>query len=278
MKRALTVALSTLTVAFTGATQSPPIQEVQPNPPAAVTTTDVTSLSPCPKDMVLVEGKFCPVAKQECLRWVDSTGKQVPPPEPGASGRCAEFKKPVTCTSSFYYNMRYCIDVYEYPNSKGAIPQSWLSWRDAKVGCELVGKRLCTRNEWTFACEGPEMQPYPYGDGYHRDKTACNFDNSQSGIDVFRSKAPDDEMSKRLNRMLVPSGQLEKCVSPFGVHDQVGNIDESVVNEVGRPYQSGLMGGHVFGVRNACRPMTGAHNEDFKWYETGGRCCSSTRD
>ena len=122
------------------------------------------------------------------------------------------------------------------------------------------------------------MKPYPYGDGYHRDRTACNFDNPvPKGVDVFKSRSPGDEMSKRLDDLLVPAGSMPNCVSPFGVYDQIGNIDESIVNETGKPYQSGLMSGHVFGVRNACRPMTEAHNEDFGWYETGGRCCADLR-
>jgi len=120
------------------------------------------------------------------------------------------------------------------------------------------------------------MKPYPYGDGYHRDRTACNIDNAvPENVDVFKSRSPHDEMTQRLNAMLVPSGSMKSCVSPFGVFDMVGNIDELVVNETGHPYKSGLMSGHIFGVRNACRPMTEAHNEDFGWYETGSRCCQS---
>lgn len=231
--------------------------------------------SQCPDDMVLVEGQYCPDVVQECLWWVDSNGNKVAPPAPGSSGRCGKFRAPSTCKSNFKYVMKFCIDKYEYPNQAGVVPWSWLSWRDMKAMCESHGKRLPTRHEWTLACEGPDMHPYPYGDGYTRDKSACNFDNPQGVIDVFKAKSPKDETSIRLDLMLVPSGYMKSCVSPYGVHDQVGNIDESVVNESGKPYHSGLMGGHVFGVRNACRPMTGAHNEDFKWYETGGRCALS---
>ena len=143
-----------------------------------------------------------------------------------------------------------------------------MTWHDVKAGCEAQDKRLCAKSEWTFACEGPDIRPYPYGDGYHRDPTACNFDNEQV-VNVMT----DTREKRILDGMLQPSGKNPRCVSPFGVHDMVGNIDEFVVNESGRPYKSGLVGGHVFGVRNACRPMTPGHNEFFAWYETGGRCC-----
>jgi sulfatase modifying factor 1 len=231
--------------------------------------------SPCPENMQLVEGDYCTDVEQVCLRWVGSHGQPVAPPPPGTTGRCGEFKSPSKCVGTKVHK-RFCIDTYEYPNRKGEIPQDWMTWYDVKGACESQGKRLCTKSEWTFACEGPEMHPYPYGDGYHRDRTSCNTDNDMpNGVDVFKATSSTAPTSVVLHSLLVPAGAKEKCVSPFGVHDQVGNIDEQVINESKHPYSSGLVGGHVFGVRNSCRPMTVAHNEDFEWYETGGRCCSS---
>lgn len=231
----------------------------------------------CPKGMAFVDGEYCPEVEQVCLRWVDATGVPTEPPVPPMTGRCGEWRYPSRCKTATVHKS-FCIDVYEYPNVAGVKPQSWMTWRDVKRACEGQGKRLCTRSEWTFSCEGPEMKPYPYGDGYHRDRTSCNTDNPvPKDVDVFKSTAPHDAMSQKLDAMLVPAGSMPNCVSPFGVYDMVGNIDEQIVNESGRPYASGLMSGHVFGVRNACRPMTDAHNEDFGWYETGGRCCGDVR-
>lgn len=236
----------------------------------------VAGPNPCPNNMVLAEGEFCPDVEQNCLQWVDATGAPTDPPAPGTTGRCGVWQFPSRCKSAKTVYKRFCIDKYEYPNIEGQRPQSWMTWYDVKRACESQGKRMCTRSEWTFACEGPEMKPYSYGDGYHRDRTACNIDNPvPKGVDVFKSKAPHDAMSQKLDSMLVPSGSMPRCVSPFGVYDMIGNIDEQIVNETGRPYVSGLMGGHIFGVRNACRPMTEAHGPDFGWYETGGRCCLS---
>lgn len=221
--------------------------------------------------MVLVEGDYCPEVEQVCLRWVDAKGHPTKPPVSGKTGRCKEFRRPTRCLSTQNERKRFCIDTYEYPNVKGSPPLSWMSWQSAKTTCESQDKRLCKRSEWTFACEGPAMHPYPYGDGYVRDRTACNFDNDSSFVNVNE----DTREKRTLDVFLMPSGQNSRCVSPFGVYDQVGNIDESVVNETHVPYESGLMGGHVFGVRNACRPMTEVHNETFVWYETGFRCCLS---
>lgn len=245
---------------------------------SALTLSQASTTSVCPEGMVLVDGDYCPDVEQECLHWVDATGAATEAPKPGMTGRCGEWRYPSKCLS-LKVHKRFCIDRYEYPNVKGERPKSWMTWETMKAACEAQGKRLPTRSEWTFACEGPDMKPYPYGDGYHRDRTACNFDNPvPKGVDVFKSRAPGDEMTKRLDAMLVPSGSMPRCVSPFGVFDMVGNIDESVVNETGKPYVSGLMSGHVFGVRNACRPMTEAHGPSFGWYETGGRCALSLKE
>lgn len=238
--------------------------------------------SRCPDDMVEVNGEFCPNVEEMCLRWVDRKGGNTVDIHVGKStatdyaisARCGEFKSPTRCLSKQTVHKHYCIDVFEYPNVSGELPRSWMNWYDVKKACESEGKRLCTRTEWAFACEGPEMHPYPYGDGYHRDNTSCNTDNSfPPGLDVFRATRHDSVTGIQLDQMLVPSGLMENCVSPFGVHDMVGNIDELVVNESGHPYKSDLVGGHIFGVRNNCRAVTDGHNELFSWYETGGRCC-----
>lgn len=248
----------------------------QRKPVASVTAFSVTPSNqttppiPCPQDMRFVQGMYCPSVEEVCLKWVDAVGNIVVAPIDNV-GRCAEFRKPTRCLTP-KTRQRYCIDAFEWPNVKGRIPQSWMSWNSAKNACEAVGKRLCTGVEWTFACEGEEIKPYPYGDGYHRDRNACNIDDTRSwSIDVFH----DTQFIRAMDAFLVPSGSMPRCVSPFGVYDMVGNIDEETVNDSGRPYASALRGGHMRGLRNACRPSTIAHDEQFAWYETGSRCCAS---
>jgi formylglycine-generating enzyme required for sulfatase activity len=229
--------------------------------------------------MVEVEGDYCPNEEIVCLYNTDGNGNRLPGPG-NIDSACGEYKNPSRCLSDTVH-MHYCIDKYEWPNKPGQKPQDWINWFDAKKAVESVGKRLCTHKEWTLAAEGPHMHPLPYGDGYHRDKTKCNFDNHNPGIDVFQSKDPNDEASQRLRDLLVPSGSMD-CVSDFGVHDMSGNIDEIVVNESSQDLclnktsgncRSGLMGGHIWHVRNASRPMTTAHGAGFAWYETGTRAC-----
>lgn len=237
----------------------------------------------CPSDMVEVEGDFCPAVVQECLKWLDPDNK-------GANGpaRCAEFRQ-TKCLSRARVHMHFCIDKYEWPNRAGVLPQVKMSYYDAERACSTVGKRLCDADEFTLSCEGPDMKPYPYGDGYHRDSSACNID--RPAIDPF--KHPIDPVTGKVNRSIdsgerpleevdqrEPAGSHPECVSPYGAYDMVGNADEWVYNPRGNrhkgPWYSGLKGGHwVNGARNRCRPMTEAHGPDFSFYVTSTRCCAS---
>jgi hypothetical protein len=50
--------------------------------------------------------------------------------------------------------MDFCIDRYEYPNAYGELPLVAVTFSEAEKYCKLEQKRLCSENEWTFACEG----------------------------------------------------------------------------------------------------------------------------
>jgi formylglycine-generating enzyme required for sulfatase activity len=86
----------------------------------------------------------------------------------------------------------------------------------------------------------------------------------------------DPRCKKELEKLdqRVPAGSLEACVSPFGVHDMNGNINEWV-ELPGKKYpdRSGLKGGWWGPVRGRCRPTVKFHKEDDYGYEEGFRCC-----
>jgi formylglycine-generating enzyme len=213
---------------------------------------------PCPADMVLVEGSFCPDVVQTCDK------KRLP-------WQCAEFARPTVCKGT-EERRRYCIDRYEFPNEKGVKPVVMQSWYDAQRECKARHKRMCTDSEWTLACEGPERLPFPYG--YVRDDKACAIDKPSPKVNEKRlfSKKHGAEEVARLDQREA-SGERPGCVSPFGVHDLTGNVDEWVINESGHPYKSSLKGGNWGEYRNACRPATRGHAEGFRYYQMGFRCC-----
>ncbi|MEZ4234433.1 MAG: SUMF1/EgtB/PvdO family nonheme iron enzyme [Polyangiaceae bacterium] len=216
--------------------------------------------SVCPDDMQEIQGKYCPFVGHRCLEWANR-----------AQGRCARFEQRAICEGRLS-ERHFCMDRYEFPNQAGALPVVMVTWFDAEATCQALGKRLCTESEWNFACEGEARLPYPYG--YERDAKACNIDRKYRfpEFSAFDSdRAVTDEVLRLDQR--VQSGELS-CVSPFGVHDMTGNVDEWVVNESGKPYPSGLKGGYWGPIRARCRPMTTFHNQWFRFYQVGFRCCA----
>jgi sulfatase modifying factor 1 len=246
-------------------------------------------VGPCGADMVLVEGKFCPEVEQKCLQHMKDyeeeeeererkkdRGETVGPMK--TPERCVRFEKPTKCLSKERLPMRFCIDRHEWPNKEGELPFLLTTWKQATELCAGIGKRLCTRNEFTFACEGEEGLPYSYG--YERDATRCAVDKPY--IKPKRKFSPYDHcMSIKTCKMdleeidqRVPIGSSPNCTSPFGAFDLNGNVNEWVTRPgQEHPWRSGLMGGWWGAARARCRPMVIAHNENYAGYEVGFRCC-----
>ncbi|HEY8039256.1 MAG TPA: SUMF1/EgtB/PvdO family nonheme iron enzyme [Polyangiaceae bacterium] len=221
----------------------------------------------CPSGTVEVDGEYCPVVEQFCVRQVD--------PRHPERDRCAEFAPTGRCLGTPVHK-RFCIDRYEWPNQAGVKPVVGVDWNTAVEACTTAGKRLCNDSEWTLACEGQERLPYPYG--YVRNPEACNIDKPYIVPDDAKWANPATRAQEiaRLDQR-DPSGARESCVSPFGVSDMTGNVDEWVANEKGKerekPYVSGLKGGYWGPVRDRCRPMTTDHNQWHSGYQIGFRCC-----
>ena len=171
--------------------------------------------------------------------------------------------------------MRFCIDRYEYPNQRLAYPWIMVTWTEATALCAREGERLCSEAEWTFACEGPEALPYPYG--YERDSTACVSDRPWRNVDPAALSPRDSPHARaEIDRLWQgeASGSRARCKSPFGIYDLVGNVDEWTVSVVRGERPSILKGGYWGRVRDRCRPSTRAHGEDFAFYQQGFRCCA----
>lgn len=242
-----------------GADVAPPPSAPPPGPAA------------CPTGMVLVEGDYCTETNQDdkCLQqWFDTSNKKK---------ICEVFAPEIECVGK-RVRKRYCIDTYEWPNRAGERPEVMNRFHEAEVKCAAVGKRMCTESEWTFACEGPDMKPYPYG--YVRDPRKCNGDHAWDGPDMDKVAKRDAKELARLWKG-VRSGSQPDCVSDFGVHDLPGNTDEVSASEhfgeagfKGR-FDSINTGGPWYrGVRNQCRPKIYTHDEGFYYYFLSFRCCA----
>lgn len=229
-----------------------------------------TGPSACPLGMQLVEGEYCTDIEQKCLRsWFDKSNKKTV---------CEDFDPAGTRCVGAKVKKRYCIDRYEWPNQAGVRPEVMNIFYQAEVKCAAVGKRLCTESEWTMACEGPELKPFPYG--YVRDPDKCNGDREWDGPNMKKVAQRDAHELARLWQG-VPSGSQPECVSDYGVSDLPGNADEVTASEhydkgdfTGK-YDSVHTGGPWYkGVRNQCRPKIYTHDEGFYYYFLSFRCCA----
>jgi len=217
-------------------------------------------VSACPKDMVMVEGEYCTEVAQVCARWLDD--------ETLPFARCAEYHSPSRCIGSRVHQ-RFCIDRYEYTAPGDDLPLNYQSFTKSNALCQSLGKRLCTENEWNFACEGEEMRPYPYG--FTRE-SKCNQDRD----DLYEVNPHRQILADRRER----ADARPECVSPFGVYDMTGNMDESVLREGPEhidPFRNALKGGWWMPARNRCRPATTAHDDYYNDIQVGTRCCSDLK-
>jgi formylglycine-generating enzyme required for sulfatase activity len=240
--------------------------------------------------MNLVEGRYCPEVKHRCeqhTKEYEQTMKKraelraqgLDPGPKRVVERCLRYAKPGRCLSAERRELRFCMDRYEWPNRVGEKPRLLVNWTEAKAKCERAGKRLCTADEFNFACEGEDL--LPYGHGYERRTGGCNMDRPY--VTPKRQllshdacvKAPWCKRELEALDQRVPIGSTRGCTSPFGLHDLNGNVNEWVERPGQQaPKRSGLKGGWWGPARSRCRPMVTAHDENYVGYEVGFRCCS----
>lgn len=222
----------------------------------------------CPAGMQLIDGEYCTEVEHKCKKsWFDKSNKKVV---------CEDFEPVATCVGE-RVKKRYCVDTYEWPNQKGVRPEVMNRFHQAQIKCASVGKRMCTESEWNFACEGPEMKPFPHG--FVRDAAKCNGDHPWDGPNMKKvAKRDADELARLWHG--VPSGSQPQCISDFGVADMPANTDEVVASEQPKnsrraKFDSVHTGGPWYkGVRNQCRPKVYTHDEDFYYYFLSFRCCA----
>ncbi len=231
----------------------------------------------CKEGMIRVEGEYCPAVVEECLEEhpeYQNRGDRT------VSERCLRFKSPSVCVSKKTKHVDFCMDRYEWPNKVGEIPRVLTSWRQAVDFCKADNKRLCTEDEFNFACEGPEMLPYVYG--FTRDPSVCTIDLDYRYPDHSKVLPHYDTCletpwcAEELHRLDQRKriGEVTTCVSWAGVYDLNGNVNEWVeIPNQKPPNRSGLKGGWWGPVRGRCRPTVTFHKEEDYGYEVGFRCC-----
>jgi sulfatase modifying factor 1 len=252
----LAAALDTDPQAATGATPTGGVGLLQPGTAsmqgAELPTVPAVSVCPGrPGAMVLVDGDYCTEVRENCLAWEDPPANKL--------ARCAKYG-PSECVGPRVHK-RFCIDREEYVKPGDALPLAHQSWTSAGAICTGRDARLCLESEWQFACEGEEMRPYPYG--LVRDSTACNIDQMNLG-----------KPQAGLNDLRAPVDAYPRCLSPFGVHDMSGHVEEWATLDNGKaPDRSAMKGAWWLPGKNTCRAATLGHGEIYEGPQVGVRCC-----
>jgi formylglycine-generating enzyme required for sulfatase activity len=166
---------------------------------------------------------------------------------------------------------RFSIDRYEHPNQAGVKPVTYVDMAQAQQACAAESKRLCTAAEWRRACAGPEGSlRFGYGASFRPE--ACHTGQRlPSGHNSMMD--PD--------ALVAPSGAYPGCVTPEGVHDLVGNLEEWVLDD----WQglNGMLEGGAWYTFTSYADCSGRYSRqpDFrvdpehKVFSAGIRCCRS---
>ncbi len=93
------------------------------------------------------------------------------------------------------------------PKGKEDHPVGGIEWFDADAYCRWQGKRLPTELEWEKGARGPSGRRYPWGE---------RFDFSRAQVAAGPGGSPGT----------APVGSHLSGVSPYGVHDMIGNVAE----------------------------------------------------
>ena len=132
----------------------------------------------------------------------------------------------------------FCIDRYEYPNEPGA---------------EAAGDGDLVRGAGTSApARASASAATASGRSRARARSACRIRTATRATptratSTSRTRTSNERLfvdprdARRRGRAPRParavSGSRDACVSPYGVYDMTGNVDEWVVNESGQPVQ-----------------------------------------
>ena len=161
----------------------------------------------------------------------------------------------------------FYIDLYEFPNQKGAIPQAEMSFQTAQESCTSQGKRLCTMEEWKLACG---QTRFTYGDTFEQNRCFTNQQNDEGHTSLMHGRTAQ-----------VASGSRENCHNPSGIFDMNGNVEEWVLDDW-RNMKGNLAGGAWYtNWRYADCDVRYSHEPDYRLAQdrptdsAGVRCCWS---
>ena len=238
----------------------------------------------CPPEMVDVRGRFC-IDRYEASLVDAKLGRRLSPYyHPTRAQTSASFQDWTQRTRGEELavppppDFQLSEDFEPRAESRVAVtPSGYLSGSLAEVACHNAGKRLCTLEEWVFACRGEVGRKFPYGDRYEEGR--CNVFRETHPGQVLHGDMSTGHLDPRLNLvdgasgpLLRKTGATESCRSAWGsdaAYDMVGNLDEWVDAPVG----AFLGGFYSRSTREGCDSKVSTHPRAYFDYSLGVRCC-----
>jgi hypothetical protein len=162
-------------------------------------------------------------------------------------------------------------------SAPGFVPQGYITQVQAKEACEEAGKRLCSDDEWVYACRSDENRIYPYGN--KRNNGDCNDSRKKHPvIEFYGTRAKwiwynlGNPGINQQDDTVRTTGSLRRCVTKTGAFDMMGNMHEWTSNRKGT-----FRGGFYADTKvngQGCLYRTTAHPRTYSDYSTGFRCCA----
>ena len=250
----------------------------------------VAPTAACPPNMVNVDGRFC-IDQYETSLYDTAQGRRVSifyhPNKRHTSERYYYWTHPeqtkahqallpidVPAPPVWQLTENFGIRAFSRPNVK---PNGYLNRFRAEEACQNAGKRLCTENEWVFACRGEANQDFPYGDHFEWNK--CNVHRGGHPSKILHGDATHYHTDPRLLAMtlngrpfLEKTGQRKTCASKWpggNVYDMVGNLDEWVDSPT-PTFRGGFFSRNT---KRGCQALIFGHPALYYDYSLGTRCC-----
>jgi sulfatase modifying factor 1 len=153
-------------------------------------------------------------------------------------------------------------------------PMSGAMFDKFQKACQSSGKHLCTPDEWSSACSGPDASTYVFGDVFDPEicncvDTFCDDYCTEHDIDNCITSANCGYTYDAFH--LVPTGTFAQCTNTYGTFDLNGNAWEAVSSATdARGFE---VRGGAFNCASASQRLQCSYNAGWSDLYAGFRCC-----
>ncbi|MDQ7839371.1 MAG: formylglycine-generating enzyme family protein [Thermodesulfobacteriota bacterium] len=159
-----------------------------------------------------------PVTNEQFARFVDKTGYRF-------EGNWKKYSKLSFLERNILNAFSFSNNLVSQTRSPERHPVICITWNDAMAYCMWVRGDLPTEAQWEKAARGTDGREYPWGNEW--DGTKCNWKNGTKMVGMA-------DISNW--RGTTPTGSYPSGVSPYGVYDMAGNVNEWCADWYGESY------------------------------------------